>query len=411
MKANFFLPLLITLAASAANAQKNFIDGYMINVAGDTIHGVIDFRNPVITPDNIFFKAPADSSATDFSPYEILGFGVGGKNYLSAIVDSEFSNRTDRSANSLSTDAALVLKKDSVFLQVLIAGTKSLYSYVNSMGNANFYIPDGNNYRLLEYKKYYKKIKDTRSIMENNDCPDLQESIARTTYTESSLIQLFKRYFEKCGDGESVFHKEPEKIRGEFGILAGATFTSLDITYAATDKEYLYYMDNQASIDFTAAAFYELVFPSYNGRWSVNSELAYVSLSTTGEYEDIRSENIKTNYSTELAYDYLTFRCMARYHYPIGKAKLFVTAGFFNGFLLSNESLTTITDTVYSQVIVKTISPFYTKSTEQGLLLGLGVKIGKWKLETRYEFGNGMSGRSDVAASTSKVLLQTGFRF
>ncbi len=423
MRSKFLLLHLSFFAIIAsANAQKNIMDGYIINTARDTIQGVIDFRNPAINPGNILFKVQADSIATNFTPFQILGFGVEGKNYLTAIVDSEFSNRTDRSDNSLSTDAALDLRKDSVFLQILVAGTKSLYSYVNSMGNANFYIPDGNNYRLLEYKKYFKKTGTTRYIVENkryagqlniymNDCSDSQEAISRTDYTEQSMIQLFNRYFEKCGGGESVFHKEPEKIGGEFGILAGATFTRFNIGYAAKGVEYLYYMDNQASIDFTAAAFYEFIFPEYNGRWSINSELAFVSLSTSGEYDDIRNENIKTNYSTELEYDYITFRCMARYHYPIGKAKLFISAGVFNGFLISDNSQTTITDTTYSLVIVNTQSPFQTKSTEQGLLLGLGLGIGKWKMETRYEIGNGTSGTTAVSTNTSKVLLQTGFRF
>ncbi|MDZ7607339.1 MAG: outer membrane beta-barrel protein [Cyclobacteriaceae bacterium] len=290
------------------------------------------------------------------------------------------------------------------------------------MANANFYIPNDNGYKLLEYKKYYKNQGTSRYIIENkryaaqltlymNDCSEVKDAIARTDYTEQSMIQLFNRYFEKCGGGESVFHKEPEKIRGEFGILAGATFTRFNIEYAAKGVEYLYYLDNQASIDFTAAVFYDFIFPEYNGRWSINSELAFVSLSTSGEYDDIRSDNIKTNYSTELEYDYLTFRCMARYHYPVGKAKLFISAGLFNGFLLNDNSQTTVTDTTYSLVIVNTQSPFQTKSTEQGMLLGLGLRIGKWKMETRYEIGNGTSDTSAVSTNTSKVLLQTGFSF
>ena len=71
--------------------------------------------------------------------------------YVSAIVDTEIS---PSKINYLTFDQSLQIEVDTVLLQVIVRGDKSLYYYRNSNGNENLFIGDNDQFILLKYKKY-----------------------------------------------------------------------------------------------------------------------------------------------------------------------------------------------------------------------------------------------------------------
>jgi hypothetical protein len=131
--------------------QKNFVPGYLIDLKGDTLHGLIDFRNPDVNPDRISFKSNLNNTPVLFNPTSIKGFAVENEIYESAIVTvDKSSNRT----SEISYYTGFDLRTDTVFLRTLIQGNKSLFYYFDMFGKEHFFIKQDAEFELLVYKKY-----------------------------------------------------------------------------------------------------------------------------------------------------------------------------------------------------------------------------------------------------------------
>jgi hypothetical protein len=146
-----YVTILLSCIYLDSFSQENFIPGYIIELEGDTAHGFIDFKNWKINPDHIFFKKNPDTDKTEFSAVQIRGFCVNGEIYESAIVETEIS---PANKNFLQYDAALYFRTDTVFLQAIFIGPKSLYFYLTRDKKEQFYIKEDSNYTLLIYKRY-----------------------------------------------------------------------------------------------------------------------------------------------------------------------------------------------------------------------------------------------------------------
>ena len=65
--------------------------GYVIKIGGDTLKGLIDYRDWDENPDIIFFKEKLVDNEINFKPLEIQGFAVSNVKYESAIIETEIS--------------------------------------------------------------------------------------------------------------------------------------------------------------------------------------------------------------------------------------------------------------------------------------------------------------------------------
>lgn len=215
-------------------SQENYLNGYIIQLNGDTLKGFVDYRNWKINPDKINFKEDLNGVKTNYAAIDIKAFGVEGEKYVSAIAETEIS---PSSLNNITPDQALNIIIDTSFLQTIIEGEKSLYYKVNRFGNDQFYVKIDNKYELLTFKRYLVK-KDGKDIAaENkkyigqlsfylNSCSELQSKLKDTEYSTKSLKELFFMYYS-CTGSEIEFVKEKEKVKVEFGFLAGLSLTTL----------------------------------------------------------------------------------------------------------------------------------------------------------------------------------------
>ena len=131
--------------------QKNYLKGYLIHLNGDTLNGFIDYRNWEKNPKQVYFKTAIDGQRILYTPIMIKGFSVSNEIYESAVVDIEIS---DTRLGDLNYDRRLKLKVDTIFLQTLIRGTKSLY--LNSdFGKELLYIKRDSMLELLLHKRFW----------------------------------------------------------------------------------------------------------------------------------------------------------------------------------------------------------------------------------------------------------------
>ncbi|MCS4434139.1 hypothetical protein [Aquiflexum gelatinilyticum] len=142
---------LLFILKNPVFAQSNFLSAKIVNAIGDTIQGEIDYRNWDKNPNKITFKSLDQKEILEFTPKDIQSFLVSDEVYLSARVETERigNNQFDQSPTIETT-------LETVFLQTIIAGEKSLFLYKNEASRENFYIKDNGEYYLLKYKKYNK---------------------------------------------------------------------------------------------------------------------------------------------------------------------------------------------------------------------------------------------------------------
>ncbi len=412
--------LFITIAVfftQTGYSQKTFKAGYIIKSNGDTIQGFIDYRKWNKNPDKINFKDSAEGAISTFTPLEIKEFGVEGDIYTSAIVDSEYSSKK---IDQLEDTPGLNIRKDTVFLQTLISGDKSLYYYKNSVSNDNFYIKWDDGYELLKYKVFARTHNDQLVKQENrtfaaqlvnylDGCPALSPKTRDLRYDKKSLTKLFNFYYS-CSNADLFFKKKKEKLSLDFGLLAGVSMSTLN--FSSSSFYYLINAGYDMSTNFSGGIFLDFVMPGNQGKWSLNTELLYTSYDFTGQYKEITNDEVYTITNTEIGYSYLKLNILLRFKYPAGKAFIYINGGLANGFALSETNYKERITHVYGQISItegKALED--ARNYEQGFILGLGTKFNRFSIEARYEGSNGMSEYPGLKSAIKRYYFLFGFKF
>lgn len=226
-------------------AQTNYRPGYIITLKKDTIHGQIDYRMDRTNALSCALMPEGSTEMTTYSPYDILGyrFTDDGKYYVSRTVELSRSE-----------------KPQSIFLEYLLQGMKSLYFYEND-DKEPFYFIEQNN-RLIRIEAPDRIIKDDKgreySMRVNRyisilhyafgDCPELSEKIDKTRFTHKGMIDIAKDYhYAMCKSGEDCIQFETKvdkhSVKFAFTPYVGAMqylfLSSDDAEYATPDLSYL----------------------------------------------------------------------------------------------------------------------------------------------------------------------------
>lgn len=397
--------------------QENYIPGYIVPLKGDTLHGFIDYRNWERNPDKIFFKEKLSDEKTNYTPIEIIEFGVLDEIYESAIIETEIS---PDNTNTLESNKELKFSIDTAYLQTMIKGSKCLYYYKNKIGKSQFYIKNDSTFELLIYKKYLKEQEGMTVIAENRkylgqlsvylqDCPTIQSKLEDTKYSQKSMENLFYNYYN-CTHSEIVFQRKTPKISIELGVLAGLSITSLNFT--GEGISYITNTNYQPSMNFSTGLFLDLILPRNQGKWSICNELVINSYKINGSYNDYVHENQYTITHTTIGYSHLKINNMLRYKYPVKGIFIYLNAGFSNGFAISESNYKREESTFYDQFRVEEGKALdEPRKHELGYILGLGSKFKKYSFEIRYEKGNGMSDDSNLKSTTNRYFFLFGYRF
>ena len=418
LRPNTLRLILFLTGASAFQTglcQENFLSGYMIQ-RGDTINGFIDYRNWHRNPEVIRFKEGGDANIIEFRPFDIDRFSVADELYESAVV------LTDVSPGPLHTDGKNIgadgkLEADTTFLQTLVRGERSLYLLVNRINKFQFYINQDDKFQLLVYTRYLSAQGSERRIAENKsymnqlaaylgDCATIQSQMDNLEYDQKSMEKLFRAYYD-CTRSKPQFGKQREKIKVQFGAIAGVSVTSLDVR----GVPYLEHAETDPSIDFSGGLFLELVLPRNQRKWSLNSELLYSSYNIRMRYNDYTSENRYTIYRSTLGYSYVKLNSMVRYKYRVGNLFLFINAGISNGMAIREVNSVVRDVKFYSSERVEYDKAMpVTRKYEQGYLFGAGAKLRDLTLEVRLQKGNGMSDVPRLRTSSTQYSLLFGYK-
>ncbi len=398
--------------------QVNFKSGYIIDHKGDTIRGLIDYRNWSVNPKIITFKKSAEDQKTTYSPLDIRKFGVEDEVYEGAIVNIDKSSILPE---SLSKKAEIEYQPDTVFLQTLIGGEKNLFFYRDVNKKTYFFTKQGETFDYLVYKLYEKIVNGVPSIAYNKryigqltvyfqDCPKIKNEIAKTSYTQKGLISLFNEY-NKCTKGENLSNESREKLKFELGPIAGLSLTKFDLTGESSYSSSI--IKFSTSKDITIGLFLNIVLPRNQGKFSINNELMYTHYSVEGNGSHYNSWGPIGDYYESIEFSYIKMNNMLRYKFPLKKIHLFLNAGSSIGFAIKYSTYKEGYFWVNTGIINYYEGPLLdeVRKIEYGINGGLGVAYKKISFEFREEVTNGFSSQSSLITKVNRMFFIVGYKF
>jgi hypothetical protein len=423
MKSLIFVLLFIHIVTLPLNGQVNYKEGYIIDLQGDTIHGVIDYRDWRRNPERITFKKNLNASETQFLPEKIKEFRVENKIYASAKTNLNLSTT---STSSLKNDSMFVLEESMVFLQALILGEKKLYVFVNNMGTENFYISINGKYPLLKYKKYINKVegilykrerKNYRLQLRNylSNCHDVKVDLIDIDYNRKELIKLFEIYYQKCSNVSISFENKTDATKWQFGVLGGVAITTVGFNLSETRTNtfnYLIKADFNTSTNYALAFFAEKPLLRNRRKISIYNELLISPFLVTGKYDDINNEEYYTKNNTKIGLLVANFNSMIRYKHLFKKSSIFFNGGLSGGILLPTINERNKEIKFYSSPYTEINTGLKNLKTLQiGGIVGLGAIINHIIIEGRYELKGDFSNTFSLDSRMRRVYFLVGYKF
>ena len=381
-----FLVLCLTVS-ELSYSKTEFLPGYVIDLQNDTIRGLIEYDEWTYTPDDIGFKPGKMRSTVYYSPKDITGFGVNDKQYVSAIVQKEISPYRD---DELEKNPALQLTADTVFLQTLVGGEKSLYSFIDWDGKEHFYINEDSTFTLLLHKTYIEYVNNIRKEYHNMrfiaqlsryfwDEPSLLSKIAESYYTRASLEELFRIYLKQPNKKPTYLNVD-RKVSTQFGVVAGVSYTVLRM-----ESDY-FKAGFGPSTNFTGGLFADLAMKGMLHDWSMYNEILYTSYYTKNYVGYL----LPSNWAI-FDFKYLKINSMVRYK----PSWFYLNAGISNGWCIHHYN-TELADI---------------RSYEIGVVFGAGINYKHFSLELREDIGDGISPYVNIGTETYRLQLLLGYNF
>ncbi len=415
------LPLFIAfLFFQTLYSQENYLSGYIINIQGDTIKGIIDYQDWTNNPTKVKLKHIKEKNPIVYTPNDIVEFSVGDKIYVSGIITTETSKNQ---INELKKDSTLYFNVDTAFLQSIFRGKKSLFYYKNSIGIENFYIYENGAFELLKYKKYLRTQGNELVLAENKkyinqlahyliDCPAIQSELVKTQYSLTSLEKLFQHYYNYTSTGTTYYKKKQSKLSTEFGIMGGVALTTIDFQGDNYYLNYLLETKYNKTTNFSGGAFLDIILPGNLGKWSILNELQYSSYLINGSFHENSNfyPSDKTTI-TKIGAQNIKLNSLVRFHYLLGDFKVFINGGASIGLALSETNYKKVDWYYFGDHYIFEDLAFETKKSELSFIVGSGLKYKKYSFELRYERGDGMCTASDVKSISNRFYALLGYRF
>lgn len=397
---NFFLSALCATALIGyCKAQGDYQAGYVVNPKGDTVQGVIEFKRWDRNPQKINFKSSAGSTPVEYHPFKIRSFAVAGEIYESGIVDVDLSPYKLRDLDQSPLPSYV---KDTVFLQSLISGAKSLLFLKDQNGKSHFYIKEHESYHPLIYKQYAGRTETSSKVVAENttykgslalylkECPEIQQKLKNTGYSQSDLTKVFK-YFYQCTQSSVHYTKERQEGKIEAGILVGVAITKLDFSGPI---KYLTDIEYGPSTNPTFGFFLDFKLLRTKGM-RISNDLLYTSFETEGQgaFEDF------PDYTAYSDFSYGHIKSLHELQISLlGQGKFYFAAGFSTGIAVKNNSSIAISYETGTTSILE----FESRNFEFGYLGGLGFRTGNWNAEVRYERTTGISNYLNEGSTLSR---------
>ena len=202
---NFFIKalLIILLLPVLVSAQSNYKPGYVVDLKGDTLKGLVDYREWEKNPARISFKNSA-GNVQEFTDQSARAFAVNGLEYYEQHMVSVSTDPVDLGKLMPKSDSNFVTK--TVFLKLLVRGKyASLYYYGDDVKPRFYFSETGDNHQPeeLAYHVYYdadNAVKNTTRYRiqlqyeaQKNNVAGLEGLIGQARYDVDDLTRIVSK--------------------------------------------------------------------------------------------------------------------------------------------------------------------------------------------------------------------------
>jgi len=218
----FYTLTVLLLTGSMASAQSNFKPGYIVTTQGDTLKGLVDYRDWNKNPKQVAFKSSANETTKKVTVANSKSFGVDGIEYYDKATVKISTGAVALSRLSNKIDTAFII--DTVFLKKIVTGKKLVLYLFNDDTKPHFYILntqsneispllqylylDDSQSNLLSIDAYKNELLRLAVIFSPADA-SIQKSISNTKYSEEDLARIVIKL-----NGEGVSKKTQTKNSG-----------------------------------------------------------------------------------------------------------------------------------------------------------------------------------------------------
>lgn len=336
---HLFIVLFIT---NFINAQTRFEDGHYINNAGEKIQGLIKNLDWRSNPTSFEFKTTENSEIQVIGIDKASEFNIENKRkFVKVNVDFETSSNQYYKAG---INKEPVFTKRTLFLEEIVAGKATLYSYFEENENKFFYSLDKTPVKQLIAFLY--KINDLDVVknesMKGYSSGDIlkNETYKRQLWTElrsenissknietlqyktDDLVDFFNKYNNHKGDKTPAIQKNKKKVTYNFKVSGIYNNSSLDV-FAYTEKYSPRFKNSSIALGFEA----EFNLPYNNNKWSLIIE---PSINTfKGEKTTLYSNGTPTE-TVETNFKYLQIPIGIRHYFYLNDTSKIFVNGFGN---------------------------------------------------------------------------------
>jgi len=223
-----FIFIIITLPIHSINKEWN--PGYIITIQGDTIHGMLAYRDGYGDWKECIFKKENSENYTVFAPDQIKAYVYNKGLYYESIRLKTKEEETD----SLYFAECLIKGDICLYhLKIPLKDFDSYYAvYSNDGKRVRFHSSDGKD------QSYNEKIRIRKYLNAIfNYQPELKNDIEKTNCSRSSIIAIFKKY-NNINNTKAVSYQEPEqKNKLYITPYIGAQFNWTKYLYDKDNKD------------------------------------------------------------------------------------------------------------------------------------------------------------------------------
>jgi hypothetical protein len=410
------LVLLFSLITSFAFAQKDFKRGFYITNQGDTVRTYINDKdwnqNPreISVSNNEEGKGISTLKLSRIREFTIIS----GDTYVREVVTIDTSpNRISK----MVADKEPEFTSDTVFLQLLVRGTQSLYYLKDENLKEHFFLQNKLNkpqeliLRKLKKQINGKYVVQVQELYKNtlsssfSDCPEVAKMVYGVKYSKNSMIDIFYKY-NACSSGyKDTYVAEKEKVELKICAIAGISQVNVDFNNfksitGINETEF-------KNTSYIGGGSIEILIPRNRRKWSVYNEVVIKPYKLEGHYENQETHYYLEKVDFRFDYNYIGLGTMVRYHIlPGKKVHSFLNAGIANNFMLKGHNVMMSETTYFNKTSTETKEVFDdSKSYEFALLIGGGIKYNRLGGEFRYEVGDGMTRTATVTKHMVSFIL------
>jgi hypothetical protein len=342
----------------AVNAQSNFVDGFYITKAGDSVHTKINY-NTGINSYLICEIRTRDGNITTFLPKDIKGYG--------------YKNDASFSANVV----------DSLFLQKVIKGAISLYE----KQNVYFISTKDTVYQITNTAKWEERNGKTYITNQNiwkghlyylakNDIK-LNKLVDQLYFRKKDLKKFVIQLNIQLNENYTDYDIQTKLDKFDWGLRIGQQFNKLTKT---TNKIYPAINQLYKSQSQTLSFFAVYNVPEFSKSLRFNAEILLSQIRYRGFKIDDYSRPIN-QYETN--FEYFQFSTPIYVSYRINQNRIFLSllAGFNTQININGDYNVKKTTLVAGNKQVSSQQAFIPYNFQPGLLLGLSIGLDLKEIE------------------------------